>query len=376
MLVGMRIHKRRPRRPQKAEAQRKSIKPSNPPAHHQLPGWQAVTGPVKRRALGRMKKILGLLQDGQYPNCTTVAADLEISVRTVERDIDCMRDDLELPIEYNDEQHGFYLTRPVQGLPIVPVTSKELFAVCVAHKAIEHYRGTALEKPLELAFKQFAGRLDDDERFTLQSLDEVLSLRPFAPDDADLKLFELVTRALTERRAMQFQYRKPGEKRTDLRNVHPYHLFEFAQRWYLLAHDVKRRAIRTFVLGRMRTATVTNEQFQVPADFDARKHFETSLGVMSGPGDYRVVIEMDAWLTDILRGRRWHPSQEIVELPDGRSQLRLRLSCLEEIEQYVLSWGSHATVAEPAELRTRVLSTVRELSQPLLDAREGLKRET
>ena len=101
----------------------------------------------------------------------------------------------------------------------------------------------------------------------------------------------------------------------------------------------------------------------MPANFDARKHFETSLGVMSGPGDYRVVIEMDAWLTDIVRGRRWHPSQEIVELPDGRSQLRLRLSCLEEIEQYVLSWGTHATVAEPAELRTRVLSTARELSQ-------------
>ena len=156
-----------------------------------------------------------------------------------------------------------------------------------------------------------------------------------------------------------------------LRHVHPYHLFEFAQRWYLLAHDVKRRAIRTFVLGRMREATVTNEKFQVPADFDARKHFETSLGVMSGQGDYRVVIEMDAWLTDILRGRRWHPSQEIVELPDGRSQLRLRLSCLEETEQYLLSWGIHATAAEPAELRTRVLSTVRELSQ-----RYHLKRET
>jgi predicted DNA-binding transcriptional regulator YafY len=71
-----------------------------------------------------------------------------------------------------------------------------------------------------------------------------------------------------------------------------------------------------------------------------------------------------------VRGQRWHPNQEIVELPDGGSQLRLRLSCLEEIEQYVLSWGTHATVAEPAELRTRVLSTARELSQ-----RYDLKRE-
>jgi predicted DNA-binding transcriptional regulator YafY len=362
--------KRHPRPPQTAKAHRRFTTSNNPPALGPTPGWRAAPGPFRRRALGRIKKILGLLQDGKYPNCTTIAAELEISVRTVERDIDCMRDDLELPIEYDDKRHGFYLTRLVPGLPILPVTSKELFSVCVAHKAIEHYRGTALEKPLELAFKQFASRLDDDERFTLQSLDEMLSLRPFAPDDADLPLFELVTRALTERHAMQFQYRKPGERRTELRHVHPYHLFEFGHRWYILAHDVKRRAIRTFVLGRMRDATVTQEKFLVPADFDARKHFETSLGVMRGQGDYRVVIEMDAWLADVLRGRRWHPSQEIVELPDGRSQLRLRLSCLEEIEQYVLSWGTHATVAEPAELRTRVLSTALELSQ-----RYDLKRD-
>jgi len=87
-----------------------------------------------------------------------------------------------------------------------------------------------------------------------------------------------------------------------------------------------------------------------------------------------VVIEMDPWLTDVLRGRRWHPSQEIVELPDGRSQLRLRLSGLEEIEQYVLSWGTHATVAEPRELVQRVATTARNLAaryQPLLEtARE------
>lgn len=320
-------------------------------------------GPVKRRALGRMKKILGLLQDGKYPNCATVAAELEISARTVARDLDCMRDDLELPIEYDKQRHGYYLTAPVAGLPIVPVSSRELFAVCVAHKALEHYRGTALEKPLELAFKRFADRLDDDERFTLQSLDEVLSLRPFAPEDADLKLFEQVTGALTDRLALRFHYRKPGQRHAEPRRVHPYHLFEFGHRWYLLAHDLQRRALRTFVLGRMRDVVVTRDKFQIPPGFNPRQHFAASLGIMSGQGDYHVVIEMDPWLTDILRGRRWHPSQQIKEFPDGRSQLRLRLSGLEEIEQYILSWGAHATVLAPPELRQRLLSTTRELAR-------------
>ena len=37
---------------------------------------------VKRRAFVRMKKIFGWLQDGLYPNCTSIARDLEVSVKT------------------------------------------------------------------------------------------------------------------------------------------------------------------------------------------------------------------------------------------------------------------------------------------------------
>jgi hypothetical protein len=46
---------------------------------------------VKRGAFARMKRIYGWLQDGRYPNCTSIARDLEVSVKTAARDIDCMR---------------------------------------------------------------------------------------------------------------------------------------------------------------------------------------------------------------------------------------------------------------------------------------------
>jgi predicted DNA-binding transcriptional regulator YafY len=61
-------------------------------------------------------------------------------------------------------------------------------------------------------------------------------------------------------------------------------------------------------------------------------------------------------LTDIQRGVRLHSSQSVVELPRGGSHLRLRLSGLEEIEQRGLSWGTHATVIAPVELRQRLLT--------------------
>jgi predicted DNA-binding transcriptional regulator YafY len=320
-------------------------------------------GGRKRPPLDRMKRIIGVLQDRKYPNCTSMAAEFGVSTKTARRDIDFLRDRWNLPIEYDERKFGYYFTKPVERVPGVPVTEKELFALCVAHKAVEQYQGTPLQQPLELAFQKCMGQLDDQERFTLQNLDEVLSFRPFAPEDADLRLFELITEAIRERRVLEFHYRKPGEKIADLRRVNPYHLMQFNNRWYLLAHDRARREIRKFVLGRMREARPTPERFTRPAKFDAKKCFDRSLGVMTGAGDYQVVIELDAWLTDILRGRRWHPTQAWTELPGGGSHLRMRLSCLEEIEQWVLSWGTRATVLQPTELRERLFKTAEKLWQ-------------
>ena len=138
--------------------------------------------------------------------------------------------------------------------------------------------------------------------------------------------------------------------------MHPYHLMEYEGRLYLLAHDPARGAVRTFVLGRMSEPALTGERFSRPRDFDPKNEFSTSLGIMKGTGDYQVVIEMDAWLTDILRGRRLHPSQVVEEMRGGGSRMKLRLGCLEEIEQYVLSWGLHANVVGPEELKRRIRS--------------------
>jgi len=36
---------------------------------------------------------------------------------------------------------------------------------------------------------------------------------------------------------------------------------------------------------------------------------------MTGAGAYEVIIERNPWLADVLRGRRWHPSQVWADLP-------------------------------------------------------------
>lgn len=120
------------------------------------------------------------------------------------------------------------------------------------------------------------------------------------------------------------------------------------------AHDTDCDEVRTFALGRITTPVLTGETFQIPASFDPTKYLSASFSVMKGDGDYEVVIEFDAWATDLLRGRQWHPTQTVQQLPGGASQMKMRLSGLEEVERWILSWGTHANVLRPAPLATRI----------------------
>lgn len=302
----------------------------------------------------RMMRIHERIQAGGYPNCVGMAKEMGVSLRTVKRDVEFMMDRLKLPIEYDSRKYGFRYTRPVERFPGLPVTEAEVFALLVAHKAIAQYCGTPFEKPLAMAFRKLTGQLDTREPYSLDDLGDALSFRPFAPDDTDLRRFQIVTRALQERRALRFRYKNLGSKTLQSRLVYPYHLACIENHWYLFAFDVNRQAIRTFSLSRLTEPAFGEGRFSVPKGFDPNEYLRGSLSVFKGTDDYEVVVDFDAWATDLVRGRRWHSSQEFTELPNGCSRLRLRLNSIEEIERWVLTWGTHATVVRPKALTERI----------------------
>jgi hypothetical protein len=70
-----------PRQRQAESLKTERMKPASVKAAAR-PGAVAVPNSVKRGAFDRMKKIFGLLQDGRYPNCTSLATEFEISLKT------------------------------------------------------------------------------------------------------------------------------------------------------------------------------------------------------------------------------------------------------------------------------------------------------
>ena len=78
------------------------------------------------------------------------------------------------------------------------------------------------------------------------------------------------------------------------------------------------------------------------------------------------LISLNAMLkrvANMVGERTWHTSQQITDLPNGCARLHLRLSALEEIERWILSWGTHASVIKPQILAQRVSAICRTLAR-------------
>src|SRR4029079_11728630 len=110
---------------------------------------------------------------------------------------------------------------------------------------------------------------------------------------------------------------------------------------------------------RMRDVRLTSTRFHRPADFSIGKLLRGSFGAHSGKEKYLIKLQFDSFAARLVAERSWHESQRIQSKRDGSITLTLELTGLQEIERWILSWGSHVQVLAPTELVKAVQSTAR-----------------
>jgi proteasome accessory factor B len=301
-----------------------------------------------------MLRIHEELRRGALTNCTKLVTLLEVSRKTVVRDIAFMRDRLGLPIDYDPRIQAYSYSQPVNAFPTVQVSEGELLALLVARRALQQYQGTPFHHQLEVAFEKLVGGLKD--RISFSPADELraVSFRNFGLGKADLGVFNALSMAVLRQRAVEFDYRKTGQRETHRRTVCPYHLSHRENLWYLVGLDEERGSLRTFAVPRVTNVDVLARQFVRPETFTPEEFFSSALGVLGGEGRHVVKIRFDAMVAEHIRERVWHNSQSLKEEPDGRVVLTLHLGALPEVERWVLGWGPRAEVLEPVELRARI----------------------
>jgi predicted DNA-binding transcriptional regulator YafY len=313
-----------------------------------------------RPPLERMMRIHQAIHSGTFPNASSLARELEVSSKSIQRDLEFMRDRLNLPLEYDSRRFGYAYTEQVGAFPSLQITEGELLALVVAEKALQQYRGTSFEKPLVSALKKMTATLPDTISFNLSEWDQTISFHTSAEPLVNLEIIDLLTKATARRQQLMLSYCKPGSKSPEARVVDPFHLANINGEWFLFGFCHLRQDLRTFVPTRIRAARLTGKTFARPRQFSLAKQLRDSFGVQSGHEEYEVVIWFNDRVADYVREKKWHPSQ-ILRERGGGVELRLRLSSLVEIQRWVLGWGANAVVMKPPELVEAVEATARQI---------------
>jgi proteasome accessory factor B len=284
---------------------------------------------------------------------------MEVSTKSIHRDIEFMRDRLGLPIEYDDRRWGYHYTEEVSSFPSHQISEGELFSLVVAEKALQQFRGTPFEKPLSSALHKISQSLPDTISLQLSDWDKSIAFRSRAVPVQNLEIFDTLARATSGRKQIEIAYRKPGRADAETRVVDPCQLVNIDGEWYLFAFDHLRNDMRTFVPSRIQKARLTGKTFVRPKRFSLENRLRGSFGVHSGQGEFNVVIRFSPTVADFIREKQWHESQQIRELKDGRVELTMKLTSLVEVERWILSWGGHAVVVTPRELAENVKTAAR-----------------
>ncbi len=304
--------------------------------------------------ISRQWKILQLLEARRKGvTVPELAAELEANVRTVYRDMEAL-ETAGFPIysekDEGDAERWFFVEGYRSKMPI-PFALTELMALTIAHDHLKAFEGTAFSESLGEAFKKVRSMLGPESLVFIDSLAQKFKVGVTGARDyrKHRDTIDTVNRAVLDHRTVRIRYRS-GKGEALERRIDPYHVWFMGGTIYVVAHCHERGQIRMFVLDRIEQAALTDDIFQLPADFNMEDFTKGRFRVMDGEST-DVEIRFDKKVAYYVKERRWHPTQEITEEADGGATLAMTVEGLAEVKSWVLSFGSLAEVITPKELR-------------------------
>jgi proteasome accessory factor B len=283
-----------------------------------------------------------------------IADALEVNVRSAQRYIHQLRDDVGLDIVAEDDR---YRLGEGSKLPALQLDRDQATALLIAVRLLQQLYpdrdpalvgamarlATALSVP---TVTQLLGRFV-----------ETVEDRPENP--IALQLRRAVVESFTGQLKLEIEY-TDARGQSSRRVIHPYFLEPRSESrtLYVFAHDEATGEVRLFRIDRISHARVVRERFEPPADFDADALVSGSWGVWQAEGHDQVVLRFTREAAPRVRQSLWHPSAQLTDLGDGGVELRLTVASEVEMRPWVLGWGAQAEVMAPPSLRQHVAESM------------------
>lgn len=291
-----------------------------------------------------------LLRNGAYPSRPSIARHFEVSVKTIERDIDYMRDRLDAPVEYDARRRGYYYSSPGYYLPSVYLGEGEAMALFLTVQLGAGWRGTPFADSAHKAWAALEKALPDQIAISPDAFGRHVMVIDRSVGYHTEHWLALLNSAASRRKA-HVEYRAPGYDQAVSRVLHPYRLILHRGAWYVLAFDEFRNDVRVFALSRLQTVRSGDEAFPVDDGFDPQSYLDPEFGIFREDEWFTATLAADPGIAEMLAEHAPQRNKSVEPLPDGRIAISFTTNQHEELKHFVLQWGDNVEVTEPACLR-------------------------
>jgi predicted DNA-binding transcriptional regulator YafY len=297
----------------------------------------------------RTLRLLSLLQSRRYWAGAELADRLEVSPRTLRRDIDRLRE-LGYPVEAQRGVDGGYQLAAGAVLPPLLLDDDEAVAIGVGlHSAIQAGTVTGIEESSLRALSKVIQVMPSSLRRRIDALAEMTVPMPWRESgvSVDAEILVSVAQACRDGERLGFAYTNHSGAPSD-REVDPHRLVLLGRRWYLVAWDLNRFDWRTFRLDRLTDPRVTGAH-AIPRDLPAENAaaFVRS-SIETATSRYQVEVLIDAPAAVVRE--RVGPWGTLDDVGSGQCRFHMISDSLDWPTMVLGNAGAEFEVVSPPEL--------------------------
>ncbi len=299
----------------------------------------------------RLLSLLSLLQARREWPGSELADRLEVSHRTIRRDVERLRE-LGYTVNATRGVAGGYQLQAGTDLPPLLLDDGEAVAIAVGLRTaatsgsvegIEETSMRALVKLEQVLPNHLRRQVNTLQQFTVP-MSGGRGATPVAPE-----ILMAIAQACRDSHQLRLEYRR-GDGETMRRLVEPHRMVSAARRWYLVAWDCDREDWRTFRVDRILRPPIPGNRCtpREPPAADLAAYVSQGVRTVYRRVEAELVFEGSF---DELRPKIHHFAGELEPLTDDTCLLRTAGSTYREMAAWICSMGLPFTVREPQEMR-------------------------
>ncbi len=318
----------------------------------QLARYQGIQKILRQARKGGAKVTAGIL-----------ATEMEVSVRTIMRDLNTLRDDHGAPLTYDESAKTWQLDKAWSFQPI-KLSEGELLQLAVSAQLASHYRGTPLAKNLDRLFKKLQQVLDEPVDIDPDFTSEHVSFFHQPARNLQPGVWEALMKALRSGKRVRMQYRKFGHPEAVPVVVDPLHLSCREGDWYLIAQRLDKDEPWIYAMSRIENVEVQLFSSDLHS-FDPTAFFAKSTGrwVPLTEKPVKAKMKFSDEVAEFISEREWHADQKMVRHRNGTVTLTRLFGSMWEAKKWVLMWGADVHVMTPPKLAEEVAAEARDAAE-------------